>query len=205
MRARGTDEALPVYSLFGKAALIGSCPYGESCRGYKRALPPPSPPARAPPRSLGCGGKVGDLNACASQLDHGFIMTDADFYSSKWSKWIRGMLSLGVPDPPRCCFGCCLVLSRKWTAVRLCRAVCLMPPPSLPAAALAAGDGTSGCSTHIPNCFHVLLVFCPVALFFSFFSERERESSRQLAYSTRHDSLSCLHDSMLPKSGPELG
>lgn len=41
------------------------------------------------------------MNACASQLDHGFTMTDADFYSSKWSKWIRGLLGLGSPDPPR--------------------------------------------------------------------------------------------------------
>ncbi|CAM9845301.1 unnamed protein product [Scytosiphon promiscuus] len=44
---------------------------------------------------------VGDLNACASQLDHGFTMTDADFYSSNWSKWIRGMLSMGSTDAPR--------------------------------------------------------------------------------------------------------
>eukprot|EP00903_Cladosiphon_okamuranus_P007554 g7328.t1 len=44
---------------------------------------------------------VGDLNACASQLDHGFALTDAEFYSSRWSKWIRRMLGLGSPDPPR--------------------------------------------------------------------------------------------------------
>lgn len=63
---------------------------------------PPVLLSRCCPRSLDLtGGKVGDLNACASQLDHGFTMTDADFYSSKWSKWIRGMLSLGSPDPPR--------------------------------------------------------------------------------------------------------
>lgn len=47
------------------------------------------------------GQQVGDLNACASQLDHGFTMTDAQFYVSNWSKWIRGMLGLGSPDPPR--------------------------------------------------------------------------------------------------------
>lgn len=45
--------------------------------------------------------KVGDLNACASQLDHGFTMTDSEFYASNWSKWIRGMLGLGSPEPPR--------------------------------------------------------------------------------------------------------
>lgn len=45
--------------------------------------------------------KVGDLNACASQLDHGFIMTDSEFYASNWSKWIRGMLGLDSPEPPR--------------------------------------------------------------------------------------------------------
>ncbi|CAM9158376.1 unnamed protein product [Ectocarpus sp. 4 AP-2014] len=44
---------------------------------------------------------VGDLNACASQLDHGFTMTDSEFYASNWSKWIRGMLGLGSPEPPR--------------------------------------------------------------------------------------------------------
>ncbi|CAM9395444.1 unnamed protein product, partial [Hapterophycus canaliculatus] len=44
---------------------------------------------------------VGDLNACASQLDHGFTMTDADFYGSNWSKWIRGMLGMGSSDAPR--------------------------------------------------------------------------------------------------------
>lgn len=47
---------------------------------------------------------MGDLNACASQLDHGFTMTDAQFYTSNWSKWIRGMLGLGSPDPPRFLF-----------------------------------------------------------------------------------------------------
>lgn len=45
--------------------------------------------------------QVGDLNACASQLDHGFTMTDADFYSSNWAKWIRRMLSMGSTDSPR--------------------------------------------------------------------------------------------------------
>ncbi|CAM9165315.1 unnamed protein product [Pylaiella littoralis] len=44
---------------------------------------------------------VGDLNACASQLDHGFTMTDTQFYASNWSKWIRGMLGMDSSDPPR--------------------------------------------------------------------------------------------------------
>ncbi|CAM9594580.1 unnamed protein product, partial [Choristocarpus tenellus] len=45
---------------------------------------------------------VGDLNACVSQLDHGFTMTDRDFYSSSWSRWIRNLLGLDNPnEPPR--------------------------------------------------------------------------------------------------------
>lgn len=46
--------------------------------------------------------QVGDLNACASQLDHGYTITDAEFYASNWSKWIRGMLGLDSSDSPRC-------------------------------------------------------------------------------------------------------
>lgn len=45
--------------------------------------------------------QVGDLNSCASQLDHGFTMSDEEFYGSQWSMWIRGMLGLDSPDPPR--------------------------------------------------------------------------------------------------------
>lgn len=45
---------------------------------------------------------MGDLNACASQLDHGYTITDANFFASNWSKWIRGMLGLDSSHPPRC-------------------------------------------------------------------------------------------------------
>ncbi|CAM9193706.1 unnamed protein product [Laminaria digitata] len=44
---------------------------------------------------------VGDLNACASQLDHGFTISDADFLASDWSKWIRWMLGSDSLDVPR--------------------------------------------------------------------------------------------------------
>lgn len=57
--------------------------------------------------------KVGDLNACASQLDHGFTISDADFLASDWSKWIRGMLGFGSSDVPRLVllYFCSLTLS----------------------------------------------------------------------------------------------
>ena len=52
-------------------------------------------------RPLMFHAKVGDLNACASQLDHGFTISDAEFFASDWSKWIRGMLGFDSSDAPR--------------------------------------------------------------------------------------------------------
>lgn len=65
---------------------------------------------------------MGDLNACASQLDHGFTMTDTQFYASNWSKWIRGMLGMDSSDPPRFV---CLMTQHKIRCF-LCACGCLL-------------------------------------------------------------------------------
>ena len=62
---------------------------------------------------------MGDLNACVSQLDHGFTITDADFLASDWSKWIRGMLGLGELVPRS-------VLAQPPTAVVVATTIALL-------------------------------------------------------------------------------